>query len=79
MALDKLLLPRSLRFCALEVIWGSLVSAIAHFLSLKACNSVNLNRFARFWSLKLFIILETGLSSHESVHVIVILQYLIGR
>ena len=31
MTLDKLLLPRSSRFLALQVIWGSLVSAIAYF------------------------------------------------
>ena len=43
MTLDKLPLPRSSSFLhfALQVILGSLVSAIAYFLSLKARNSVN--------------------------------------
>ena len=41
MTLDKLLLPQSSRFFALQVILGSLVSALVHFLSLKAHNSVN--------------------------------------
>ena len=41
MTLDKFLLPRSVSFFALQVIWWSLVSAIAYFLSLKAHNSVN--------------------------------------
>ena len=34
-------LSRSSMSFALQVIWGSLVSAIAYFLSLKALNSVN--------------------------------------
>ena len=41
MALDKLLLYRSSMLFALQVILGSLVAAIAYFLSLKARNSVN--------------------------------------
>ena len=41
MALDKLHLLRCSRFFALQVIWGSLVPAIAYFLSSKARNSVN--------------------------------------
>ena len=41
MTLDKLLLPRSFRFYALKVIWGSLVSATAYFFILKGRNSVN--------------------------------------
>ena len=38
---DKLFLPQSSRFFALQVIWGPLVSAIAYLLSLKAPKSVN--------------------------------------
>ena len=39
--LDNLLLPRSSTFFALQVIRGSLVSAVAYFLSLRARNSMN--------------------------------------
>ena len=67
MTLDNLLLPRCLRLFALQVISGSLVSAIAYFLSLKAWNSES------------FIILRTGYIFHESAPVIVIFQYLIKR
>ena len=48
MTLDKLLLPRSSRFFASQVILGCLVSAIACFLSLKARNSVN---FQPIWKI----------------------------
>ena len=54
MALDNLFLPQSSSFFALYVIRGSLVSAVAYFSSLNARDTVNFNRFARFWSLELF-------------------------
>ena len=41
MTLNSLLLPRYSSFLALQVIWGSLVSAVAYFLSLRARNSMN--------------------------------------
>ena len=47
MTLDKLLLPRSSKFFALQVIWGSLVDLW------KLTTQWIFNRFARFWSLKL--------------------------
>ena len=83
MALDKLLLHRSSRFFALQVFSGSLVSAIAYFLSLKARNSVNFQPICKILITSdlqnYFITLETGLPFHESVYVIVILEYLIKR
>ena len=41
MTLDKLLLPPSSSFLQYQLPWGSLVSAIAYFLSSRARNSVN--------------------------------------
>ena len=41
MTFYNLILPPSSRFFALQVIWGSLVSAAAYLLSLKARNSMN--------------------------------------
>ena len=67
MTLEKLVLPQSLRFFELQKIWRPLVSDTAYFLSLKARNSVN------------FIILGTGIFSHESVYVIIVFQYSIKR
>ena len=46
--------PRSSRFFALQVIWGSLVSAMAYFLSLKARNSVNCNPICKILISKIF-------------------------
>ena len=43
MTLDKLLLPRSSGFLALQVIWGSLVSATAYFVIFE---SSQLNEFS---------------------------------
>ena len=91
MRLDNILSPRSQSFFALQVIWGSLVSAVAYLLSLRARNSMNFkpickilvykifNRFARFWSIKSLKILGTRLPFQEPVHAIVIFQYLIKR
>ena len=54
MTLDKLLLPRASTFFALQVMWGSLVSAIAYFGSLKAHNSVNFQPICKILVSKLF-------------------------
>ena len=66
-------------FFALQIFWGSLVSAVAYFLSLELATQWIFSRFARFWSLSYFKILGTGLLFHEPVHFIVIFQYLIKR
>ena len=54
MTWDNFLLSRFSSFFALHVTWGSLVSAVAYFLSLKARNSMNFQPITRFWSLKSF-------------------------